>query len=1206
MSASIQPAQTNTILERILKEIPKGQALENAFLFAVLVDKEKQSWNLDFVSNITYEILLERGKEEFWSYLPEQLNYLNVRLRPAKEILKQEWSYFLDEIAKEKPLSRTWLQNATLEWKNENTLDITVRDQWAYSLLQKKNWALDMQRLILTKLQWQLNIELSYEENSKEDLMDLPEELEAMIFEAVSVKTENETEILFGEVPDGSIEPIKEITEEDENIHIEGLVLSIEKRIIKETRLLYILEVTDKMDSITLKLFTRGDDNLDRLEKGSWIKAYGDVRYDTFQKELVFACKGISLAKEKIREDLAEEKRVELHLHTKMSAMDAVGDVGAMIARAAKWGHPAIAITDHGVVQSFPEAYQHSKKHGIKVIYGMEGYLLEEENSKPYHIILLVKNMTGLHNLYRLVSLAHLEYFHRVPRITRKILEEHREGLIVGSACEAGEIIQAILRDVPDEELLKRASFYDYLEIQPLANNGFLVEQKTVASVEGLKDINHKVVKLGKILKKPVVATSDAHFLDPEDEIFRRILLAGQGYKDAERDTPLFLRTTDEMLEEMSYLGTDAYDIVVTNPQNIASQVENIKPVPDGLFAPVIPDADEQIRLMTEKKAKKLYGDPLPSLVRERIDQELSAIIDNGYGGIYLLSQKLVEKSLQDGYLVGSRGSVGSSLVATLTEITEVNPLPPHYYCPNCQFSEFISDGSYGSGFDLPDKDCPKCSNTLKKDGHNIPFATFMGFEGDKVPDIDLNFSGEYQGEIHKYTEELLGKKSVFRAGTISTIAERTAFGFVKGYLSERDMVVRSAEMNRLIQGCTGVKRTTGQHPGGLMVVPAEYDVHEFTPMQRPADDKSSETITTHFDYHAISSRLLKLDLLGHDDPTAIRMLEDLTGINAREIPFNDQKTLDLFSGVGSLGVTEAEIGSKVGTLAIPEFGTRFVRGMLCDTQPKNFSELVRISGLSHGTDVWLNNAQELIKDNTCSLSEVISTRDDIMTFLLLKGMEPSKAFHIMEKVRKGKGLAPEDEQAMKEVDTPEWYIASCKKIKYLFPKAHAIAYVMMGYRIAYFKIHYPAAFYATYFTVRADDFDILLVKQGLEHVRERIKEIETKGNEASAKEKSMLTILEVVVEMYVRGLTFKDISLEDSQATAFKIVGENLLPPFAAIPGLGSKAAENIVRAREDGPFSSREDLQKRARLSRSVIELLAQSGAITHLPDTDQMTLF
>jgi len=752
------------------------------------------------------------------------------------------------------------------------------------------------------------------------------------------------------------------------------------------------------------------------------------------------------------------------------------------------------------------------------------------------------------------------------------------------------------------------ALFYDYLEIQPLGNNEHLIRESRVKDIEDLKEVNRRIVKLGEELNKPVVATGDVHFLDPQDEYYRRILMSGQGYEDAEKQAPLYFKTTDEMLEEFQYLGEEkAQEVVIYSPRVIADSVDDIKPIPDELYTPEIPGAEEDIQRMAISNAASIYGHPLPKIVEERLNKELNAIINNGYAVLYWIAHKLVKKSLEDGYLVGSRGSVGSSFVATMTGITEVNPLPPHYVCPNCKHSDFDVDTSkYGCGVDLPEKNCPRCGTPYKKEGFDIPFEVFLGFNGDKVPDIDLNFSGEYQAMAHKYTEELLGRESVFRAGTIATVAEKTAFGFVKKYLEERNKTARNAEIKRLVMGCTGIKRTTGQHPGGVMVVPRKYDIHQFTPLQYPADDRGSGVITTHFDYHSISSRLVKLDILGHDDPTVIRMLEDITGVDAKTIPIGEKNTMNIFSSTQSLGLSPEDISCEVGTFGIPEFGTRFVRQMLTETRPTTFSELVRISGLSHGTDVWLNNAQGLIQNEIAKLSEVISARDDIMIYLMYKGVDPVSSFKIMENVRKGKGLTPEHEQKMRENNVPEWYIDSCKKIKYMFPKAHAVAYVIMAFRIAYFKVYYPEAFYATYFTVKADDFDVDTILKGRHAIAQKIKEMEMKGNALTVKEKNSLSVLEVALEMYSRGINLLPVDLYKSDAVKFIVTPEGIRMPFNALQGLGISAAGNIVQARKAGSFISIEDFRERTKVSKTVIEILKNHGCLNNMPETSQISFF
>ena len=837
-----------------------------------------------------------------------------------------------------------------------------------------------------------------------------------------------------------------------------------------------------------------------------------------------------------------------------------------------------------------------------------EGY----KKLKTYHAIILAKNYVGLRNLYKLVSLSHIKYFYRKPRILKSLLEKYREGLILGSACEAGELYQAIELGKTDEEIEEIAEFYDYLEIQPIGNNNFLIRNETVKDEEALRDINRKIVDLGEKLNKPVVATCDVHFMDPQDEVYRRILEAGQGYADADTQAPLYLRTTEEMLEEFKYLGEEkAYEVVVINTNKISDMCDRISPISPEKCPPHIPGCEQTIKDIAYSKAHELYGDPLPQIVQERLDKELDSIIKNGFSVMYIIAQKLVWKSNEDGYIVGSRGSVGSSFVANMTGITEVNSLPPHYRCPNCKFSDF-TDYGYKNGFDLPDKECPKCGHRLDKDGMDIPFETFLGFNGDKEPDIDLNFSGEYQAKAHKYTEVIFGKGTTFKAGTIGTVADKTAYGFVLKYLEERNKKMLSPEINRISQGCTGIKRTTGQHPGGIIVVPKGREIYEFCPVQHPADDPRSDIITTHFDYHSIDKNLLKLDILGHDDPTMIRMLQDITGVDPKKIPLDDKETMSIFSSTKALGLEPEQINSEVGTFGVPEFGTKFVRGMLLDTRPSTFEELIRISGLSHGTDVWLNNAQDLIEQGIVTLSDAICTRDDIMIYLISKGLPPNPAFKIMETVRKGKALKDPEKWAeykelMKEHDVPDWYIKSCEKIKYMFPKAHAAAYVTMAFRIAWFKVHIPKAYYASFFSIRADDFEGESMLHGKEKVRAKMKEIDSLGNAASNKEKNMYPILEIVLEMNERGIDFLPVDLYKSDAVKFIVEEDGIRPPFSALDGLGEVDANKIVTAREDGePFTSIEQIAYKAKIGKVALEILIKSGCLKGLPRSEQMDMF
>jgi len=892
--------------------------------------------------------------------------------------------------------------------------------------------------------------------------------------------------------------------------------------------------------------------------------------------------------------------------------MDAMPEVSQLVAKAAEFGHQAIAITDHGVLQGYPEAMAAGAKHNIKIIYGLEGYLIEDEwlqdkkPKRPYHIIILVKEQKGLKNLYKIVSEAHLNYFYRHPRIPRSLLNEHREGLLLGTACEQGELYRRMIEGAEDQELEEIIKRYDYIELMPKGNNQFLIRNGMVKDEDILIDLNKRLLGLARKHDRPVVATGDVHFLEPGDEVFRSILQSGLGYDDAANQAPLYFHTTDEMLKEFDYLGEElAREVVVESPQLVASWVDSITPLKMDFYPPKLPDAEKKLEKMALEKAKSVYGDPLPELIDQRLTREIKAINQNKFASLFLIARELVLKSLEDGYLVGSRGSVGSSLTATMLGITEVNPLPGHYLCPSCHHFEIDEDGRMGA--DLTDKSCTACNISMDKIGMDIPFEVFMGFKGDKTPDIDLNFSGEYQTRAHKFLEEIFDANHIFRAGTISTVADRTAFGFVKKYLDENNLTLREAEVNRLTRGCAGVKKTTGQHPGGIMIVPSDLDIYDFTPVQRPADDKTSNVITTHFDYHAIHDALLKLDVLGHDDPTSLRRLGDWTGVDVRSIPHDDPETLKIFSGLESLNIKEQDIQTKIGSLGIPEFGTEFVRQMLEITKPKVFSELVRISGLSHGTDVWLNNAADLIKSGTATLSTVISARDDIMNYLISKDMEPALAFKIMESVRKGKGLIPEWEKEMKDCQVPEWYIESCQKIKYMFPKAHAVAYCIMAFRIAYFKVHFPTAFYANYFSLNAESFDAqLVVVGGLKAITAKLKEFKGR-QDLTAKEKSSYTVLEVVREAYARGITFKPVSLSESNSAVFKLVGDQeILPPLISLNGLGLTCAKKIIMERQGRSFLSIEDLGKRTGANKNVIEIMSQHGCLTVLPAANQTSLF
>ena len=1211
----------------------------------------------------------------------------------------------------------------------------------------------------------------------------------------------------------------------EEKVTAEGDIFFVEQREIKNGEaLVFTFDFYDGTGSARVSKYfsepAKAEGLCQGIKKGQHVRVVGKVTFNKFENDFILTPLCVSPAEKEIRQDTAEKKRVELHLHTSMSQMDAMADATTLINRACEWGHPAIAITDHGVAQAFPEAMKAAKGKEIQVIYGVEAYLVNdqkmagvvtgsrdaalngrfivfdlettglkpsqeaiteiaavkvengqmvdefqtyvnphrpipysitqltgitdemvqsapelsdalarffdfagediliahnagfdlsflraacadlgiereftaidtlemcrillphlnrhklnivakelkvgpfehhrasedatvlarivielfrrlekehgvhrvsqinltlsglksEKNSlkhlRPYHIILLVKNAKGMRNLYEMISHAHLQYFHRTPLTPRSLLSSLREGIIVGSACERGELFRAMVDGKSDRELEQIAQFYDYLEIQPIGNNRFMIEKGEAKDEEELRQYNRRIVQLGEKLGKPVVATGDVHFLEPEDEVFRRILMAGQGFSDADNQAPLYFKTTDEMLEEFSYLGKEkAQEVVVDNPNAIAALCEEVRPVPKDKYPPKMEGAPEELRQLCYTKAHALYGEPLPDNIAQRLERELQSIIGNGYAVLYMIAQKLVSKSIEDGYLVGSRGSVGSSIVAYFSGITEVNSLPAHYRCPQCKAADFESGKDYGCGADMPDKECPHCHVPYEKDGFDIPFETFLGFKGDKEPDIDLNFSGEYQAQAHKYTGVLFGEENVFRAGTIGTVAEKTAYGYVKNYMKERGLVCSRAEENRLVAGCTGIKRTTGQHPGGIIVMPRENEIYEFCPVQHPADDPNSDIITTHFDYHSIDQNLLKLDLLGHDDPTMIRRPEDLTGINARTIPLDDKETMAIFTSLAPLklqGEQEDPILGTNGAVAVPEFGTKFVRGMLEDTKPTTFDELLKISGLSHGTDVWLGNAQSLITSGTATLQECICCRDDIMNYLIGKGVAPELSFTIMEAVRKGKGLKPEWEEEMRAHQVPEWYIDSCKKIKYMFPKAHAVAYVMMAFRIAWFKVHRPLAFYSAYFSIRAKGFDASCMIRGDSVVRHKMQELNVKTQEKTATpaEKEMLPTLEVCHEFYRRGFTFQPMNIYTSDATAFRIEGNSLIPPFTAMPGIGETAALSIVEEREKQPFLSLEELDSRcAKVSKSVIELLDSIGALDGIPRTTQISLF
>ncbi len=967
----------------------------------------------------------------------------------------------------------------------------------------------------------------------------------------------------------------------------------------------------------------------DQITNGLTVIVRGTLSYNEFKKDYIIRPYSIATINKVEPVDEAEEKRVELHLHTNMSAMDGMSSAKSIVKRAMKWGHKAIAITDHGCVQAFPEACNTARGSDFKIIYGCECYLVNDYNEdgslkskeeikkdRYYHCIILVKNKVGLKNLYKLISASNIDYFFKRPRMPKSMVNKMREGLIIGSACEAGELYRALLEGKNHEELLEIASFYDYLEIQPTGNNEFMImktdgEYENINSYEDIQRLNRVIINLGDELGKKTVATGDVHFLNKNDAKFRAILMAGQGFKDADNQAPLYLKTTAEMLEDFAYLGEEtAKEVVITNTNIIADMIEpGILPIPDGTFNPVIPGAEEDLTNCCWERAKEWYGDPVPQVVAERLERELKSIIANGFAGLYMIARLLVKHSEECGYYVGSRGSVGSSFVAIMAGISEVNPLQPHYRCPNCKYTEFFLHNEVGSGFDLPEKNCPDCNTPLVRDGHEIPFETFLGFFGDKSPDIDLNFAGEYQAQSHKYTEELFGKAYVFKAGTISGVADKTAYGFVKKYIDERGLVMTKAEIDRLTIGCTGVKRTTGQHPGGMVVVPNTYEVEDFTPVQRPADDTTKDIITTHFDFNSMHDTLLKLDELGHDVPTIYKHLTDLTGIDVLDIDISDRKLYELCTSPEPLGITAEELGWPTGTLSIPEMGTDFTKGMLLEARPQTFADLIQIAGLSHGTAVWLGNAQDLIKAGTCTISEVIGTRDSIMVYLLHKGLEPKDAFDIMEDVRKkNKQLKPEQEKLMRDHGVPEWYIDSCKKIQYMFPKAHAAAYIIASLRLAWFKVYKPLEYYCAYLTVRGDDVDAPAMAKGKAATGTLLKMIKDKGLEASQAEKAKSVIMMIVYEAMVRGIEFLPIDIYKSTADSYVPENGKIRMPFAALAGVGGAAAEQLAKARDDGgpAFSSIEDFAIRSGAGKSTIELLKSCGAFGDLPESDQMSLF
>ena len=1008
---------------------------------------------------------------------------------------------------------------------------------------------------------------------------------------------------------------------------IEGEVFKIDSMPIKSGRQLITILIASEVRTFGMKAFISEDklkEIQENLSEGDMVRARGSIEYDTYEHENLMMCLALKKVEKRLKEDTYPNgRRVELHCHTKMSDNDGFNEVKDIVKKAAYWGQPAVAITDHGVVQAFPDAAKEAGKQAkagrpIKIIYGVEGYLYPDEDAwaedgsidikknRTYHIIILAKNQTGLKNIYKLVSLSHIDYFYKRPRIPRSVLEAHREGLIIGSACEAGELYQAIVRGAGDDELDRIASYYDYLEIQPLGNNRFMIEDGTARDENDLIRNNLRIIACGDRLGKITVATTDSHYPSQEASIYRNIIMSGIGFRDTPSDS-LYLRTTDEMMKEFEYLGDRAEEIVITNTNKIADMVEEVLPVPKGKFPPKIEGAEDQLRNSCYEKAHSIYGDPLPPEIEERLETELSSIIGNGYAVMYIAAQMLVQKSNRDGYLVGSRGSVGSSFAATMAGITEVNPLAPHYICPECKHFEWSDEpGKYDVGYDMPEKKCPACGARMRKEGLNIPFATFLGFKGDKEPDIDLNFAGEYQPVAHRYVGEIFGEKNVYKAGTVATIADKTAFGYVKHYIEENHISANKYDIDYLVKGCTGVKRTTGQHPGGIIVVPDDHEIYEFCPIQKPANKRDTDVITTHFDYHKIDENLLKLDILGHDVPQLIRHLQVMTGVDPMNIPLDDKKTISIFTSLDALNIKNENYRFVHGTYAIPEFGTNFTRQMLDDIHPTTVSALIKMSGFSHGTAVWTGNAQELLRNGTATIDEVISCRDDIMNFLISKGLPNGDAFKIMEIVRKNRVLSEEQLQMMKDHGVPDWYIWSCETLEYMFPRAHAAAYVMMSIRMAWFKVYYPEAFYAAWFTSKVDNFDADIIMAGIPAVEARMDEIEKLGNAATAKQKEQLTVYEVMYEAFSRGYGFAEPVLGVAEACRFSVVDGKIMLPFNAVNGIGDTAAESLTAAYAEKPFSTLDDVRSRTRLTGTNIEDLKKHGLFEGLPESAQISIF
>lgn len=1433
---------------RLLPPVEKG-AVES-----MAIDSKKRTMKLDvaFSQPVERRVLFDTEKSLAKSKL--KLNFVNINPRfPTETFTADYYPQLVMELSRQMASLSGTVKDSTAVLK-DNRLTISLK-HGGRELLAKKKFDKELSKLIYQEFGISVQVEFDgvlqvdytntsfiekkntqQEKAGRQVVVHEIEEYESHNFDgkkkentSISIR-KGETLVptvilstakpLYGKPGKGKPIPIEKVVPDSGSVTIWGEVFSLEQKETRDgQRKIYSIQITDYTGSITIKIIEMKDQcrQLDTIKKGMALLVRGEINYDKYDREIVLRPRSMcSVEKRKVVDD-APEKRVELHLHTNMSSMDGINTAEDLINRAYEWGHKAIAITDHGVAQAFPDAMNaveaiKNKGGDFKVLYGTEAYFIndmvpvvtgnsemplngtyisfdlettglsaandriteigavrivngeitetfctfvnprrpipakiveltgitdqmvqdapeeeqaireflefcgedsvliahnapfdtsfvkaaaqrhqlkipntyidtvpmcramlpgiknhkldtvakhlklqefnhhrasddatilahiflvlisrlkEEQGAKtvnqintmlaggdtkklrPYHQIILVKNKVGLKNLYKLISKAHLDYFYKRPRIPKSVLMQYRDGLILGSACEAGELFRAVIGGQPWENLFEIAKFYDYLEIQPIGNNRFMLRDGTVQEEEQLREFNRTIVRLGEKLNIPVVATCDVHFLDPHDSEYRKILMSGQGFSDAGEQAPLYLRTTPEMLEEFAYLGKEkAYEVVVTNTNKIADMIEQVRPIPPGVFPPFIDGAEEQLTSITWERAKKMYGDPLPEIVYNRLERELNSITKHGFSVLYMTAQKLVADSEAHGYLVGSRGSVGSSFVATMSGISEVNPLYPHYVCPNCKNSEFFTDGSVGSGFDLPAKKCPKCGTEYNRDGHDIPFETFLGFDGDKTPDIDLNFSGEYQSGAHRYTETLFGKDNVFKAGTIATVAEKTGIGYVKKYEEEHGITLHKAEEARLAAGCTGVKRTTGQHPGGMVVVPRGMEVYDFCPVQHPANDQNSDNITTHFDFHSIHDTICKLDELGHDVPSIYHYLEEYTGINVMDVSMSDPQVMSLFTSTEALGVKPEDIDSETGTFSLPEVGTSFVRQMLIDAQPKTFSDLLQVSGLSHGTDVWIGNAQDLIKNGTCTISEVIGTRDSIMTYLLHKGLEPKMAFKIMEITRKGKAtklLTEEHLNAMKEHGVPQWYIDSCMKIKYMFPKAHAAAYMIATLRLGWYKVHRPVEYYAAYFTVRGEDFDGAVVIQGKEAVHRKMSEINMKGKEATAKDNASYATLQIVNEMLARGIEVLPVDLYKSDAIRYLVEDGKIRLPFGSIAGVGEAAATSLAQARESGgPYISIDDVQARSKVSKAVIESLQACGALSGLPQSSQMTLF